>query len=48
SFEIVAKNQLENEIIATPTICDGQIFARVARRSESGHERQEFLYCIGD
>ena len=46
-FEILAKNQLENQIMATPTICGGQIFARVARRSESGNERQEMLYCIG-
>ena len=46
-FEILAKNQLENHIMATPTICGGQIFARVARRSESGHERQEMLYCLG-
>ncbi|MCB1095275.1 MAG: PQQ-binding-like beta-propeller repeat protein [Verrucomicrobiae bacterium] len=47
NFELLATNQLGNEVMATPTICDGQIFARVAVRSEGGNERQEFLYCIG-
>ena len=46
-LELLATNQLGNEVMATPTICGGQIFARVAQRSESGRERQEMLYCIG-
>ncbi|MDA0811799.1 MAG: PQQ-binding-like beta-propeller repeat protein [Verrucomicrobia bacterium] len=46
SFELLATSQLGNEVMATPTICDGQIFARVAVRSEGGNARQEFLYCM--
>ena len=47
SFELLATNQLGNDVMATLTICDGQIFARVADRSEGGNERREFLYCVG-
>lgn len=44
-FELVAQNQLGTESFATPTICGGQIYLRVAQGSGGG--RQEFLYCIG-
>lgn len=47
NFEVIAKNQLGNEVFATPTIVGGQIFARVAEREEGGTPRQEKLYCIG-
>lgn len=40
---ILAQNQLGDEAFATPTICDSQIFLRVAQRGET---RQEYLYCI--
>lgn len=43
-FAIVAKNQLGNEVYASPVICQNRIFLRVAHTEE---ERQEFLYCIG-
>jgi len=44
-FELVSRNQLGDEAFATPTICDGRIYMRVA--SSSGGSRQETLYCIG-
>lgn len=45
-FELVAENQTENESFASPAICGGQIFLRVADKGES--KRQEYLYCIGN
>ena len=44
-FKLVAKNQLGDEIFATPVICGNRIYQRVAHRD--GSERQEILYCIG-
>jgi hypothetical protein len=44
-FELVAKNQLGDEVFATPTICGSRIYMRVAERR--GDVRQEMLYCIG-
>lgn len=45
NFKIVAKNQLGDETLSTPTICNSQIFARVIHKSN--RHRQEKLYCIG-
>ena len=45
NFEVLAKNQLGDQVFATPTICGGQIFQRVAE--QVGGKRQEMLYCIG-
>ena len=45
AFELIAENQLGEECFATPTICDGRIYTRVAHVSDEG--RQEFVYCIG-
>ena len=44
-FELVAENRLGNEVFATPTICGGRIYFRVAESLRGG--RQERLYCIG-
>ncbi len=44
-FRLVAENQLGNEVFATPTICGGRIYARVAF-TQGG--RREWLYCIGE
>jgi outer membrane protein assembly factor BamB len=44
-FQLVAENQLGDEAFATPAICGGQIFIRVADHSTG--TRQERLYCIG-
>lgn len=44
-FEQLAKNQLGEEVLATPTIVDSTIFHRVAHRNENG-QRQEVLYCL--
>ncbi len=45
-FKQLAKNQLGEEVLATPTIVGGRIYHRVAHRDESG-QRQEMLYCLG-
>ncbi len=45
-FELIAENQLGNEVLATPAICGGRIYMRVAHRNNG--ERQEMLYCLGD
>jgi outer membrane protein assembly factor BamB len=46
AFELVAENQLGQEAFATPTICGGRIYLRVAEHTRNG--RQEQLYCIGE
>jgi outer membrane protein assembly factor BamB len=43
-YELVAENQLGNEVYATPTFCGGQAFIRFAVLD--GQDRQEFLACI--
>ncbi len=43
-FELLAQNQLGDEVFATPTICDGRIFMRVAENQ--GDARRERLYCL--
>lgn len=45
-FELVTENQLGSEVFATPTICGGRIYMRVAEQVD-GH-RQEMLYCLGE
>ena len=45
-FEKIAENQLGDSVFATPTLCGGQIFMRVAMRE--GEERKEWLYCISE
>jgi outer membrane protein assembly factor BamB len=44
-FVQLAKNKLGDEVFATPTICGGRIYMRVANRNEA--KRQEWLYCLG-
>lgn len=44
-FELVARNQLGDEAFATPSICGGRIYMRVASTADG--RRQETLYCIG-
>ncbi len=45
-WESLAKNQLGDLVMATPTLCDSQIFHRVTHRDDDGHS-QEVLYCLG-
>ena len=45
SFRLIAENQLGREAFATPTICGGRMYHRVATRDG---DRQEWLYCIDD
>lgn len=44
-FHLVAENRLGEEVLATPAICGGRIYMRVARYD--GRKRQEMLYCLG-
>jgi len=44
-LEMLAENQLGTSVFATPTICGGRIYMRVAE--SQGGERREFLYCLG-
>ncbi len=44
-FEKVAENQLGDEAYATPTVCGGRIYFRVAHIQDG--KRQEMLYCVG-
>ena len=45
-FELVAENNLGHEVYATPAICGGRIFTRVAYHKDG--RRDEVLYCLGD
>ncbi len=44
-WKLIATNDLGDEVFATPAICGGRIFMRVAERQV--RKRQEWLYCIG-
>lgn len=45
-FQLLAKNQLGDNVFATPTICGSRIYTRVAHDVDG--ERQEFLYCLAE
>lgn len=44
-LKVVAVNELGHESFATPTLCDGKVYLRVAYREEE--TRREQLVCIG-
>jgi len=44
-FTLVARNNLGDNVMATPTFCDSRIYMRVANQTAAG--RQEMLYCLG-
>jgi len=44
-FDLVAENKLGDEVFATPTVCGGRIYMRVAIKQNG--TRQEKLFCIG-
>lgn len=46
AFTKLAENRLGDEAFATPTICGGRIYLRVAHHE--GGNRQEYLYCVGE
>lgn len=45
-FERLAVNRLGDEVFATPTICGGRIYQRIARREDG--RRREYLVCLED
>jgi outer membrane protein assembly factor BamB len=46
NFELIAKNRLGEDVYATPAVCGGHIYLRVAQRT--GDVRQEWLYAIAE
>jgi outer membrane protein assembly factor BamB len=46
AFELLAENQLGEEVFATPTICGGRIYFRIANQVDG--KRQEELVCVGE
>lgn len=44
-YQQLAKNKLGDNVLSTPAICGGCIYARVALDQDG--QRQEMLYCIG-
>ena len=46
AFTKLSENKLGDEAFATPTICGGRIYLRVAEHSDG--KRQEYLYCLGE
>lgn len=46
-LELVAENQLGEEIFATPVICRNRILIRSAKYDDDGESRSETLYSIG-
>ena len=44
-YRPVAENRLGDEVFATPAVCGGRIYHRVAEFI--GQDRQEMLYCLG-
>lgn len=44
-FKLLAKSSLGEEVFATPTICGGRIYMRIASRKDG--KRREYLYCLG-
>ncbi|MCA9074836.1 MAG: PQQ-binding-like beta-propeller repeat protein [Planctomycetaceae bacterium] len=45
-YEQVGMNQLGDESFASPAICGDRIYLRVAENT--GNNRQEYLYCLGE
>lgn len=45
-YSLVSKNRLGDLVMATPTICGGEIFHRVTHVGDNGSQ-SEMLYCIG-
>lgn len=44
-FTLFAENQLGDEVFASPVVCGGRIYLRVAEQIDG--RRQEVLYCLG-
>ena len=45
-FTQLSVNKLGDETLASPAICDSQIFLRTVHKNDS--QRQEMLYCLGN
>lgn len=46
AFQKVAENRLGDSVFATPAICGGRIYIRVAHIEDD--VRQEYVYCLGE
>jgi outer membrane protein assembly factor BamB len=45
-YQLIAQNELGEDVYATPAVCGGRIYMRVAKRD--GEKRLEWLYCLGE
>ncbi len=45
-FTQLGRNKLGDEAFATPAICGGRIYTRIAQKADG--RRQEMLYCLGE
>jgi len=45
-FDLVAKNEITGQVFASPAICGGRIYLRIAERQNG--KRQEVLYCLAN
>ena len=45
-FDLEGENQLGNETFATPTVCGGRIYLRIAVKANG--TRQEKVVCVGE
>jgi outer membrane protein assembly factor BamB len=45
AFQLVAENELGDEVYSTPTICGSRVYMRVAVRKDG--QREERVYCLG-
>ena len=45
-FDLVATNEIRGQVFASPAICGGRIYLRLAERRDG--KRQEMIYCIGE
>lgn len=44
-YELIAENELDGEVFATPAICGGKIYLRIAEQVSG--KRQEMIVCLG-
>ena len=45
AFQLIAENELGDEVYSTPTICGSRVYMRVAVRKDG--QREERVYCLG-
>lgn len=46
-FDLVAENSLGNDVFASPAVSGNRLLLRVAEKSPTSTQRQEYLVCVG-